>query len=328
LAFGGATSTANQPGPAGVAGTGGSGSGTAKGGTGVVGTGGSPSGDGVAGNGRTGISASGGFGGKFVGGDTFGGSIGGYGVEAIGGSETNGGISSTSGPGIYSAGGNSNDDGYAGTGGIFFGGNGGNSAGGVGISVNAGAVPGKGLAGEFFGDVVVGGTLKKSAGSFKIDHPLDPANKYLYHSFVESPDMMNIYNGIATLNSEGRAEVALPAWFEALNSDFRCQLTAIGGPGPNLHISRKVQNLSFEIAGGEAGLEVSWQLTGIRHDAYANAHRIPVEEDKPAAEKGYYLSPESLGQPEEKSINWAHHPNEMKRNQKNREDWAARKADR
>jgi hypothetical protein len=75
-------------------------------------------------------------------------------------------------------------------------------------------------------------------------------------------------------------------------------------------------------------LKVSWQLTGIRHDAYANAHRIPVEEDKPGVEQGYYLSPESFGQAEEKSIMWALRPEEMKRIQKNRADWAARKADR
>ena len=34
--------------------------------------------------------------------------------------------------------------------------------------------------------------MSKPGGSFKIDHPVDPACKYLYHSFVESPDMMNV----------------------------------------------------------------------------------------------------------------------------------------
>ena len=46
------------------------------------------------------------------------------------------------------------------------------------------------------GNLDVTGTISKGGGTFKIDHPLDPTNKYLYHSFVESPDMMNIYNGI------------------------------------------------------------------------------------------------------------------------------------
>ncbi|MBI1882410.1 MAG: hypothetical protein HYR94_29910 [Chloroflexi bacterium] len=78
-----------------------------------------------------------------------------------------------------------------------------------------------------FGDLNVYGTLAKSAGAFKIDHPLDPANKYLSHSFVESPDMKNIYDGVVTLNAHGEAVVQLPNWFEALNQDFRYQLTCI-----------------------------------------------------------------------------------------------------
>jgi hypothetical protein len=155
-----------------------------------------------------------------------------------------------------------------------------------------------GLAGYFVGDVQVVGTLGKSAGNFKIDHPLDPANQYLYHSFVESPDMMNIYNGNATLDAHGEAWVELPDWFQALNRDFRYQLTPIGGWAP-LYVAQKVQGNRFQIAGGEPGMEVSWQVTGIRQDAYANAHRVPVEEPKPADERGLYLHPTELGQPAE-----------------------------
>jgi hypothetical protein len=153
-------------------------------------------------------------------------------------------------------------------------------------------------AGYFNGNVQVVGTLSKSAGSFKIDHPLDPENKYLNHSFVESPDMMNIYNGNVTLDANGEAWVELAEWFQALNRDFRYQLTPIGGPGPNLYIAQEIENNRFKIAGGEAGLKVSWQVTGIRHDAYAEAHRIQVEEDKPAEERGTYLHPVEHGQAE------------------------------
>ena len=88
--------------------------------------------------------------------------------------------------------------------------------------------PDKPLPAYFDGDVDVLGTLSKSSGSFKIDHPLDPANKYLYHSFVESPDMKNIYDGNVTTDGSGTAIVTMPAWFEALNTDFRYQLTVIG----------------------------------------------------------------------------------------------------
>ncbi|HTT60856.1 MAG TPA: hypothetical protein VMG35_03415 [Bryobacteraceae bacterium] len=170
-----------------------------------------------------------------------------------------------------------------------------------------------GLAGDFGGDVAVVGNLSKSGGSFKIDHPLDPANKYLYHSFVESPDMMNIYNGIATLDASGETAVVLPAWFETLNRDFRYQLTAIGAPGPNLYIASEISQNSFRIAGGKPGMRVSWQVTGIRQDAWANAHRIPLEEDKPEPERGFYLHPELYGAPEEKSIDWARYPRAMQR---------------
>ncbi|HSY63919.1 MAG TPA: hypothetical protein VK829_04940, partial [Terriglobales bacterium] len=44
---------------------------------------------------------------------------------------------------------------------------------------------------------------------------------------------------------------------------------------------------------------------GIRHDAYANQYRIPVEEDKAVGEQGYYLHPEVFGQAESKSISAA-----------------------
>jgi hypothetical protein len=159
-------------------------------------------------------------------------------------------------------------------------------------------------AGDFLGNVRIQGTLSKTAGLFKIDHPLDPENKYLQHSFVESPDMMNIYNGNAILDLKGDAVVKLPAWFEALNQDFRYQLTAIGAPGPNLFISEKIGNNRFKISGGISGMEVSWQVTGIRHDPYANAHRIQVEEEKTGDERGKYLQPKEYGQPESMGIGY------------------------
>lgn len=150
-------------------------------------------------------------------------------------------------------------------------------------------------AGYFAGNVHVGGTLSKSSGTFKIDHPLDPENKYLSHSFVESPDMMNVYNGNVTLGEDGSAWVELPGYFQALNRDFRYQLTAIGGPGPNLYIAQEVAENRFQIAGGGPGLRVSWQVTGIRQDAYANDHPVIVEENKPENERGTYLYPEGFG---------------------------------
>jgi len=161
-----------------------------------------------------------------------------------------------------------------------------------------------GYGGYFVGDARVTGTLSKGAGSFQIDHPLDPENKYLYHSFVESPDMMNIYNGTVVLDSRGEAVVDLPEWFNALNSDFRYQLTAVGAPGPNLYIAEEISNNRFKIAGGGANMKVSWQVTGIRQDAYANANRIPVEEFKSVEERGKYLHPEAFNLPRTMGIDY------------------------
>ena len=164
---------------------------------------------------------------------------------------------------------------------------------------------GNSFAGVFNGNVVVAGNLSKSGGSFKIDHPLDPANKYLAHSFVESPDMINIYNGNVVLDGAGEAVVQLPEYFEALNRDFRYQLTCIGGFAP-IFIAERVSGRQFEIAGGKPGMEITWQITGIRKDRWAEANRIQVEEDKPAGEIGSYLHPELYGLSQQLSVTWRH----------------------
>ena len=156
--------------------------------------------------------------------------------------------------------------------------------------------------GSFVGNLSVTGNLTKGSGSFKIDHPLDPANKYLEHSFVESPDMMNIYNGVVVLDSKGEASVNLPEYFQALNSDFRYQLTAIGAPGPNLYVAEEISGNHFKVAGGKPRAKVSWQVTGVRQDAYAKAHRIKVEEDKPAQERGHYLHPELFAPTQKETV--------------------------
>jgi hypothetical protein len=148
----------------------------------------------------------------------------------------------------------------------------------------------------------VDGTISKGGGSFQIDHPLDPANKYLYHSFVESPDMMNIYNGVAALDAHGTVWITLPEYFEALNQDFRYQLTSIGRPQPSLYVAIEISGNRFKVAGGKPGGKVSWQVTGIRHDAYANAHRIQTEVEKPPQEQGRYLHPELFGASAEQAI--------------------------
>lgn len=156
-------------------------------------------------------------------------------------------------------------------------------------------------AGKFYDDVDIIGILTKGGGAFRIDHPLDPENKYLQHSFVESPDMMNIYNGNAVLDAEGRAIVELPDYFEAVNRDFRYQLTCIGGYAP-VYISEEISGNRFTIAGGVPSMKVSWQVTGVRHDKWAEANRIQVEVVKKPNERGLYRHPELYGFGTEKHV--------------------------
>ena len=151
------------------------------------------------------------------------------------------------------------------------------------------------------GNVFVKGKLTKGSGSFKVDHPLDPANKYLSHSFVESPDMMNVYNGNITTNKHGLATIVLPDYFEALNRDFRYQLTVIGQFAQAI-VKQEIVNNRFSIKTSKPSVKVSWQVTGIRHDAYADAYRIPTVEEKPPQEQGHYLHPELFGASEQQAI--------------------------
>jgi hypothetical protein len=172
----------------------------------------------------------------------------------------------------------------------------------TGFGVYGRATAASGHAGYFSGPVHVAGALTKTSGTFKIDHPLDPANRYLSHSFVESPEMKNVYDGVATLDGAGCATVELPAYFEALNRDFRYQLTALGAPGPYLHVAREIEDGRFIVAGGDPGQRVSWQVTGIRKDAHALGNPVRVEEEKEPRDRGRYIDPIAHGQPPEKAI--------------------------
>jgi hypothetical protein len=138
--------------------------------------------------------------------------------------------------------------------------------------------------------------------NFRIDHPLDPANKYLYHASIESSEVLNLYSGNAVLDDSGEAVVQLPDWFEVINKDFRYQLTNVGGFAP-VYIAEEVSGGHFKIAGGKPGAKVSWQVSGVRNDAWVKAHPWAVEEDK-GADRGHYLTPELYGAPETERIGY------------------------
>ena len=154
------------------------------------------------------------------------------------------------------------------------------------------------------GDLFVVGTFSVTGEkNFMIDHPLDPANKYLLHSCVESPDRMNIYNGNITTDATGLATVELPSYFEALNIDYRYQLTVIGQFAQAI-VESEIQNNRFTIRTDKPNVKVSWQVTGVRNDAYAKAHPMVVEKEKDVKDRGKYLMPELFGQPPEKGIHY------------------------
>jgi hypothetical protein len=173
---------------------------------------------------------------------------------------------------------------------------------------------GSGLAGFFSGNVTVTGTISGSVKDFKIDHPVDPANKYLVHASVESSEMMNIYTGNITTDSQGHATVQLPEWFEVLNTDFRYQLTVIGQFAQAI-VAREIEHNQFEIRTSAPNVKVSWQVTGVRQDAYAKANPLVVEQEKEERLRGFYVHPELYGAPPEKQIEWARHPQMMKKMQ-------------
>jgi hypothetical protein len=200
--------------------------------------------------------------------------------------------SSSSGIGVYGYNSSSGNYGYLGS--TVYGVYGECNSSGYGVY---GLNTGNGPAGYFGGNVTVTGTLTKGGGSFRIDHPLDPANKYLYHSFVESPDMMNIYNGNVTTDANGNATIVLPEWFEALNKDFRYQLTVIDGSDRFVHakVVSEIENNRFTIRTNYGSVKVSWQVTGIRHDPFAETHRMQVEVEKTGRERGKYIHPKEYG---------------------------------
>lgn len=154
------------------------------------------------------------------------------------------------------------------------------------------------------GNVSISGNLSATGTkNFRIDHPLDPANKYLTHAAIESSEVLNLYSGNVVLDASGEAVVQLPDWFEVINKDYRYQLTSIGAPGRDLYVADEVSEGRFKVAGGKAGGKVSWQVSGVRNDAWEKAHPMVVEADK-GTERGQYLTPELYGAPETARIGY------------------------
>ncbi len=90
--------------------------------------------------------------------------------------------------------------------------------------------------------VQVSGNFKALTKSFKIPHPLDPANKILEHGSLEGPEHGAYQRGTAQGN--GDVKVILPDYWSALvEPDYNIILTARG----NYNLYIKEQNIAFFI---------------------------------------------------------------------------------
>jgi hypothetical protein len=161
--------------------------------------------------------------------------------------------------------------------------------------------------GELFASSVSGGIK-----AFMIDHPLDPENKVLTHSCVESDQRMNLYRGLATTDSRGYATIAVPSWFEALNEDILYQLTVIdtedSASFTMAKVVRELRSGTFRIRSSVGRTKVSWMLTGKRHDPTSQHYPLEVERLKTDGERGRYYEPEAYGKP--KSLGMGYMPME------------------
>ena len=154
-------------------------------------------------------------------------------------------------------------------------------------------------------NMTVYGYLSKSGGGFMIDHPATPADKFLNHCFVESPEMLNVYRGRVVLDATGSATVALPTYFSAANASPEYILTPVGASMPNVHVSREVAGNTFQIAGGVPGKSVSWQVSAARADKWALANHPGVEINKTEAQKGKFMHPALFGEDASKQLKGA-----------------------
>lgn len=135
--------------------------------------------------------------------------------------------------------------------------------------------------------------------SFRIDHPLDPENKYLYHYSSESPYPQNFYNGNVSTDGSGTATVALPPYFSSINKNFKYQLTVIDGSEDFVlaKVSKTISGNSFEIRTSKPNVQVSWRVEADRNDKCMQFTVATDEREKPSSERGTYQHPEYYGLP-------------------------------
>jgi hypothetical protein len=144
--------------------------------------------------------------------------------------------------------------------------------------------------------------------SFRIDHPQDPANKYLLHYSSEGPEPLNVYTGNVITDATGSGWVQLPSYFEDINRDFRYTLTVVDDSDSDVFvqakIAREIRNNRFKIRTNAPHVKVTWRVEAIRNDLWMQQHGAPVELEKEGRERGTYHQPELYGAPPEMGLNY------------------------
>lgn len=158
-----------------------------------------------------------------------------------------------------------------------------------------------------FGVYSVGDFGASGNKAFRIDHPLDPANKYLMHYSAEGPLPQNIYNGIVTTDGAGYAWVDLPDYYQSINKDPRYTLTVIdsGDDFVMSKVTKPITGNRFQIRTSKPGVQVSWEVKATRWDAYNQARQPQTEVMKGEGERGKYQHPELYGFGPEKGMDYS-----------------------
>ncbi len=141
------------------------------------------------------------------------------------------------------------------------------------------------------------GDIAASSKSFIIDHPIDPANKYLKHFSIESDEALLIYRGQAILDENGKAVIELKDYQTAIIKNITYNLTSIGSPTV-FYVEEEVSEAGlFVIAGDKPGAKVNWTIYAERDDAYFKTYptKKVIEIEKPEDAKGLYIHPVAHG---------------------------------
>lgn len=171
-----------------------------------------------------------------------------------------------------------------------------------------------------YGVYFLGRLAGSGTKSFRIDHPLDPLNKYLVHYCAEGPEPLNAYTGNVTTDAKGHAWVELPDYFDAVNREPRYTLTVIDDNGSTefvqVKVGRKIRDNRFLIMSSAPGIEVSWRVDAVRNDRFVQTHGAPVELEKQDHERGRYQHPELYDAPPEMGMSYQGRMSGKERNPK------------